>query len=182
MDPFRDLIACLGDTVTSYDVDRPSDPEGEWWIDLSLGDFSTSVAWRSRLGFGIYRSTDDAYGAGPDETYKESKLAAKRLKQLAGRSRAGDLALRLNEVRSLLDQPQTAIAEKLDKEPSGLSRLERQNEAHLGAIRAYIEALGGEVQLTVRFSDFHASIDLPAVKPRRSKPQRKPASPLKSAS
>lgn len=155
------LIACLHDLNVKPTIDAPADPNGEWWVDLSLGDFSTNVAWRSSRGFGIFTSDKDAYGDRPDETYREPEQAAKRIRQLAARSREDNKAMHLGELRKLLDIPQTWIARHLKRDQAFISRLERQDDALLSTVRAYVEALGGEVRLVVRFDGFEASVSLP---------------------
>jgi hypothetical protein len=158
----RCLIECLHAADVSFEIDAPAEAAGEWWADLSFEGFSTNVAWRADRGFGIFTSDEDAYGSGPDEVYREPALAAKRLRQLAKRARSDRSAMKLSEVRKLLDQPQTMLARRLQKDQGFISRVERQNDALVSTVRDYVEALGGEVRLMVRFDGFEAPIDLPA--------------------
>src|SRR5690349_1364518 len=155
------LIDALGNPRAKWAVDAPDDPNGEWWIDISLDDFKTTVAWKPDRGFGIYVSDDHAFGARPDEIYREAELAAKRVLQLAQRSKGDVAAMRLAEVRTLVGKPQTAVAERLCRDQGFVSKVERQNDAKLSTIKAYVEALGGEVVLYVRFDGFEANVDLP---------------------
>lgn len=157
----RSLIECLVDLNVSFDIDKPDDPLGEWWIDLSFDSFSTNVAWRSDRGFGIYTSNEDEYGSRPDEFYREPELAAKRIRQLATQDEKDHAAMRLSDLRKLLDQPQTTIASRIKKNQGFISRLERQNDALLSTVQEYVEALGGEVRLMVRFDGFEAQVSLP---------------------
>jgi hypothetical protein len=156
----QSLIDCLAADV-SYEIDRPDDPAGEWWIDLAWNGFATIVAWRSDRGFGLFTSDDEGYGAGPDEIFREPALAAKRLCQLARRPSDDRAGMRLDEVRKLFDQPQTALATILQKNQGFISRLERQNDALLSTVRQYVEALGGEITLMVRFDGVEAAVELP---------------------
>jgi hypothetical protein len=162
----QSLIDCLA-TEVRFEIDRPIKAEGEWWVDLSFNGFSTTVAWRHDRGFGIFTSDDDSYGGGPDEIYREPSLAAKRLGQLARRQVDDRAGMRLDEVRKLFDQPQTALAAILHKDQGFISRLERQNDALLSTVREYVEALGGEIRLVVRFDGFEAPVDLPSPGPKR---------------
>ena len=43
---FDALLASL-DGVVSASIDAPSDPMGEWYLDLEMEGFSTSVAWEA---------------------------------------------------------------------------------------------------------------------------------------
>lgn len=155
------LIDCLSSLNITYEVDAPLDHSGEWWIDLSFDNFSTTVAWRSDRGFGIFTSDEDAYGARPDEIYREPQLAAKRIRQLADRTDGAQSTMRLSEVRKLLDQPQTAVASILNKDQGFISKLEHRDDALLSTLRDYIEALGGEMKLMVHFNGFDAPVALP---------------------
>lgn len=157
----QSLIDCLAAEVR-YEIDRPDDPAGEWWIDLAWSGFSTTIAWRPDRGFGLFTSDDEGYGAGPDEIYREAALAAKRLGQLARRPNDDRAGMRLDEARKLFDKPQTALATTLRKDQGFISRLERQNDALLSTIRQYVEALGGEITLLVRFDGVEAAVELPA--------------------
>lgn len=155
------LIEALDNPRAKWIVDAPDDPRGEWWIDIALDDFTTAIAWRPDRGFGIYVSDDRAFGARPDEIYREPELAAKRLLQLANRNKGDAAAMRLAEVRTLVGKPQTLVAEHLRRDQGFVSKVERQNDAKLSTIKAYVEALGGEVVLYVRFAGFEANVDLP---------------------
>lgn len=155
------MISELGETAT-FEVDAPDDPAGEWWIDLRIGLFEISVAWRADQGFGIFTSNDVDYGARPDEVYWESALAAKRLAQLAEQwSRDGAIQpMVLGDVRRLVDMSQTAIAGKLGIGQAVISRLESRHDARLGTIVDYVRALGGELRLLARFDGFEVPVEL----------------------
>ena len=56
-------------------IDEPVDPTGEWWIDLRVDGWETSVAWRSEQGFGVFATDDLAFGQRPEEVYREPKSA-----------------------------------------------------------------------------------------------------------
>jgi len=155
------LIASLDAADVSFAIDAPADVTGEWWVDVSFEGYSTTFAWREDRGFGIFTSEDDAYGARPDELYREPALAARRLRQLARRPRGDHAAMRLGEVRQLFGQPQTALAERLHKDQGFISRLEHQGDALMSTVRDYVEALGGEMRLVVRFDGVEAPVDLP---------------------
>jgi hypothetical protein len=155
------LIECLCAIDLSYEIDEPANATGEWWIDLGFDGYSTNVMWSADRGFGVFTSDDDSYASRPDEVYREPELAAKRLLQLAKRARNDRSAMKLGEMRKLVDQPQTVVAKRLRKDQGFISRLERRNDALMSTLREYVEALGGEVRLMVRFDGFEAPVDLP---------------------
>jgi DNA-binding transcriptional regulator YiaG len=80
----------------------------------------------------------------------ESRLAEARVRQLAQVR-----AHRLAEIREALGMTQVALAERLHVSQSRVSRIERGAIDHtqLETLRAYLEALGGELEVSARFGD-----------------------------
>lgn len=72
--PIQDLRSRAADLGVSIDIDRPTNPAGEWWLEAMIADRHETFAWRSSHGFGFFAATDaddadkaDAdYGARPD--------------------------------------------------------------------------------------------------------------------
>ena len=167
---FEALTVCF-ENLTRASIDAPADPAGEWYFDLEFDGYAANVAWRAGRGFGIHASDSAAYGAGPDEIFRDAGLAARRLKQLAEAARTHRRPrMRLRDVRHLIDQPQTEIAGRLHVGQAVISRLENQNDAKLSTIRDYVEALGGRAELVVRFDGFEAPIDLSSAIGTESEP------------
>ncbi|MFC5507905.1 helix-turn-helix domain-containing protein [Bosea massiliensis] len=154
------FIQSLALTGARHSIDEPADPNGEWWVDLEYRDFQANVSWRLDRGFGVFTSDDDSYGSRPDELYRNPDLAAKRLNQLIKRTAKQQSAMTLKEVRNLLDQSQKTVADRLKKDQGFISRLENQDDALMSTVKEYIEALGGEVRVVVRFNEFEAPVDL----------------------
>lgn len=147
--------------MTRASVDAPADPAGEWFLDLEVDGFATSVAWRRDRGFGIFSSGTDGIGARPDEIFRDPSLASRRLLQLADAARRHrSPRLRLGDVRLLVNERQTELAGRLKVGQGVISRLESRNDAKLSTIYEYVEALGGRAVLMVRFDDFEAPIEL----------------------
>jgi transcriptional regulator with XRE-family HTH domain len=80
----------------------------------------------------------------------EGRRAAAR-KQHVG---AGLKALR--QRRGLTQQQ---VAERLAMTQPEVSRLERRSDARLSLVRAYVRALGGELELTARLGDVSVDLD-----------------------
>lgn len=80
----------------------------------------------------------------------EEKIAAYR-RQMQAEVRAHRLA----EIRETYGLNQTDVAERLGVSQSRVSRIERGDMDHteLATIRAYVGALGGELELVARFGD-----------------------------
>jgi transcriptional regulator with XRE-family HTH domain len=76
-------------------------------------------------------------------------------------------ALRLSEIRKSLELTQTDIAELLGVDQSNISRIERGlfRNTEIGTLRAYIEALGGTLEIHARVGNrAHKLIDGEVVK------------------
>lgn len=164
-DPFSELLEALrreGGVVSAV-VDKPLNAtDGEWWADLVIDSWGATVSWRSSYKFGIYTS-GDAYGLKPDEVYLDAKKAALRLLQLrkhAQRTRDLPTALTLKDIRLLSAVSQEAIAERLRKNQAEVSRLEAREDAKLSTISEFVQALGGTLELSVRFDDFSGPLSL----------------------
>jgi hypothetical protein len=155
------LLAANG--LTSKAVDAPSDPNGEWFIDLAINDLNTTVSYRPGFGFGIFTS-DPLFGARPDEVYRDPKAAAIRLRQLASQW-ARDARLTspsLRDLRLIMGMHQTHVAQAWGGggDQTTISRLEMRDDHKLSTILDYVAALGGQLELRARFDAFEAPIDV----------------------
>lgn len=82
---------------------------------------------------------------------KKSKLPAKRLAEIEGAASKEAAELTLRELRALAGKTQQDVATHSAMAQSELSRLERRNDFLLSTLRRYIEALGGELEVTAVF-------------------------------
>lgn len=163
-DPFFELLEALRGEGLSVqaDIDVPSEPNGEWWADISVEGWRTTVSWRASSKFGVYTS-DDGFGFKPDEVYADAQKAALRLLQLRRRTerdREGAAALTLKDVRQLTAVSQEVVAERLKKGQAEVSRLEAREDAKLSTIEDFVRALGGTLEISVRFDDFSGPLVL----------------------
>lgn len=85
---------------------------------------------------------------------KLKKLPLERQKKIEARS-AELIAEEMTrqELRQSLKLTQAQIAQRLQIDQGNVSRIEQRTDLMLSTLRKYIEALGGELQLVVRFSD-----------------------------
>lgn len=67
----------------------------------------------------------------------------------------------LSGLRRLLGLSQAALAGRLGVSQPHVAQLESQADMHLGTLRRHIAALGGELELVVRFPDQRIEIVLP---------------------
>ena len=61
--------------------------------------------------------------------------------------------LPLHELRAARRLSQEALAAMLQTGQSSVSRLESRTDMYVSTLRGYIEALGGELEITARFPD-----------------------------
>jgi hypothetical protein len=145
----------------AVEIDRPADPAGEWWLDISDKDFHCSIAWRPARGFGIFVSKP-GYNDQPDEVYRSVDVVLIRLGQLHSRwQRCSRLIpLSLAEIRQLREVRQTSLAATLDINQAAVSRLEHRDDMKLSSLQAYIGAMGGRVEIRVHFDAFDAALSV----------------------
>jgi len=89
------------------------------------------------------------------EVVAGGRLDEPRVADARSRQLAGVRARRLAELRESLGMTQVALAERLQVSQSRVSRIERGAIDHtqLETLRAYLEALGGELEVSARFGD-----------------------------
>ena len=59
----------------------------------------------------------------------------------------------LEELRKARSLSQAEMAAMLDAGQPAVAKLERRSDMHVGNLRRYVEALGGTLEITVRFPD-----------------------------
>lgn len=149
-------------------IDRPNDPENEWFFDLIYGTGEANpalklvVSWRRQFGFGIYISKAE-YGERPNEVYRQANTAAIRVTQLLEqwRARKEIAPLWLSDMRRLIGTQQESLAKKLNRNQPAISRIERREDVKLSSLIEYVEAMGGRVEMRVLFDTMEAIINAP---------------------
>jgi DNA-binding XRE family transcriptional regulator len=61
--------------------------------------------------------------------------------------------LNLREVRRVRKLTQTRLSKKLKIGQEGVSRIEKRTDLYLSTLRSYVEGVGGELTLMVKFPD-----------------------------
>ena len=89
------------------------------------------------------------------EALAMGKLDEERIAEYRRQMQSEVRAHRLAEIRETYGLNQTDVAERLGVSQSRVSRIERGDMDHteLATIRAYVSALGGELELVARFGD-----------------------------
>lgn len=89
----------------------------------------------------------------------------------------------LRELRRAAGKAQTDVASALKIKQPSVSKIEQQADMYLSTLRSYVEAMGGELELTVRFparqpihlrslGDFLPSEKRPALRRKRATAKR----------
>ena len=158
----REILSLMSNC--SLSVDAPRNPDGEWFIDIACDKFLLNVAWRVKRGFGLF-TAEAGYGDQPNEVYKKSRTAALRVAQLleewqdTHRLRPTSLA----QIRQLTGTAQSQLAAALSLNQPAISRFEKRNDVKLSTLNAYLEAMGGRLEMRAHFDDLDVSIALPSL-------------------
>ena len=81
----------------------------------------------------------------------ESEESQRRIKEMTAAMVAEELNLR--EVRRLRKLTQARLSKKLKIGHEGVSRIEKRSDLYISTLRSYVEGVGGELTLMVRFPD-----------------------------
>lgn len=136
-------------------IEAGGEKAGNWWIDL-IGINKCTVEWRPAWGFGLFLKQRYSYGEGPTEIFQTPERAAHRVAQfLASRNRD---ASGLRAIREICGITQEQIASKLRIRQEAISRLESRRDSRVETIERFVGALGGHVEMWVRFPDCQMAI------------------------
>ena len=85
----------------------------------------------------------------------------------------------LRELRRAFDLTQHRMGELLNVGQDSISRLEQRSDLLLSTLRSYVEAMGGSLELTVKFPDRPAVVvsGIGVFAPERAKQRKKRRSP-----
>jgi DNA-binding XRE family transcriptional regulator len=82
---------------------------------------------------------------------------------------AADDAFALAQLRERCGQTQVQLAEKLATTQRNISRIEHAENLYVSALREYVEALGGELEIAAVFPDGRVVLTPPAKSSRKEK-------------
>lgn len=136
-------------------LDRPNDPTGIWFLDVSVNGHKVIVQWQGSNGFGVSCASTHGYGEGPDEFYTNVEAVKHRVLSLllSGLQTAPPSTVRLHELRKACGVSQIELAERLSIQQGAVSRLERRSDIKLSTIRDFVKSLGGDLKLLATFPD-----------------------------
>lgn len=152
----------------SVSVDAPGKDSGNWFIDVRSGNRAFAIEYRPALGFGLSSvlTKDAGYGEGPDEFQPDEHELVTRIRHLLKtRSATEPQRVRLlQDLRTRRNVAQTTIASRLGVKQPTVSKIERRDDVTLSTLRRFVEALGGNLQVTAKFADESVEIGGPAKK------------------
>jgi predicted transcriptional regulator len=82
------------------------------------------------------------------KSVKAGRLAPQSVARVTTRAREEILELTLKELRKTMDVTQADLALAADMTQSEMSRLESRADHRVSSLRRYLEALGGEIEIT----------------------------------
>lgn len=131
-------------------LEKGGDKAGDWWVDIGHSKGAFTVHWTPESGFGLHPASEEAvYGEQPPERYTDTAMVLRRVEQLLEDGQIGTVGLRdLREVQGL---SQVELAERLGIQQAAVSKVERRQDLHLDTLSAIVKALGGTLDMKVRF-------------------------------
>ena len=98
-------------------------------------------------------------------TSLKAKMDPAARARVDARVRSTLAAMPLAEIRKAAGLTQAELAERLQTGQGSVSKLENAADMYLTTLRRYVEALGGELQLTAKFPDGREMLidDLPGL-------------------
>ena len=85
------------------------------------------------------------------EDIKRKKFTPAEIEEIRKQAQEDILELNLQAVRKLVGKTQSALAKAAQMTQGDLSRAEHREDHLVSTLRRYIEALGGELEVTARF-------------------------------
>lgn len=149
----RQFLEALGvmHPDASIALEPGGDVSGDWWIDVGHRTGSFTVQWQPNSGFALHPASDEAvFGELPYERYADTAMLLRRTEQLIDDGTVGSVGLR--DFREIQGLSQAELAERLGIQQAAVSKVERRQDLHLDTLSAIVKALGGTLELKVKFA------------------------------
>lgn len=131
-------------------IEKGGDKSGDWWIDVGHRQGSFVVQWLPDGNFGLHPAAEiAAYGELPPERYSNVAMLLRRVEQLLDAGEVGAMSLR--DMRGVHGLSQAELAARLGVQQAAVSKVERRQDLHLDTLSAIITALGGTLEMKVKF-------------------------------
>jgi DNA-binding XRE family transcriptional regulator len=150
--PVRQLLEALETMHPGLSVssEKGGDMAGDWWIDVGHRRGSFTVHWAPASGFGLHPASNEAaFGELPSESYADTAMLLRRVAQLVEDGEVG--AAKLRDLRAVQGLSQADLAARLGIQQAAVSKVERRQDLHLDTLSAIITALGGTLEMKVKF-------------------------------
>jgi DNA-binding transcriptional regulator YiaG len=93
------------------------------------------------------------------------EFSAERRARVAAKAAALNEEMTLEEMRKSRDFSQEEVAAALSVGQPAVAKLEKRRDMHVGSLRRYVEALGGELELIARFPGASVVVNTLAERP-----------------
>jgi hypothetical protein len=131
-------------------LESGGDLKGDWWLDVGHRKGHFTVHWDPQKGFGLHAQTDEAvYGESPSERFRDTAMLLRRVEQVLDEGELGSLMLK--DLRELQGLSQMELGERLGIQQAAVSKVERRQDLHLDTLVAIVKALGGVLEMKVKF-------------------------------
>jgi len=88
-----------------------------------------------------------------------AKMSPASRARVDARVRAAIAEMPLEELRQAREMTQTQLAEVLQVSQGAVSKVERRTDMYISTLRSYVEAMGGNLQITASFPEGEVRIN-----------------------
>ena len=151
----RYLAAQLLERVPGVVV-KVTSPTGRgtvWWIDATAKGHGVTIEWSAEDGFGLSATDGNDFNTGSSEAFADADAAVERIVEILKTRRAvpARREMHLQRLREHREISQDALAEIMQVTQATVSKTERREDLLLSTLRAFVEALGGDLHLVAKF-------------------------------
>lgn len=137
---------------------------GVWFLDIFLANQTLSIQWLASRGFWLTSLSldDDAEDDSPTEVFRNIDQARERALEIikTGERTTLPATLPLRQLRESRRFSQEEMASLLGVGQSTVSKIERGSALNVETLRAFIEALGGRLEIRALFQEHAIAVDL----------------------
>lgn len=155
--PIQELEVQLRARFPDAKIERgvPMNPQGIWFLDVTLDGHWVIIQWQGIHGFGVSCSEVHYYGDGCDEVYQDLEATYARVVclLLSKTYTSPPPAVLMRELRKERQVSQVELAEKLEIRQAAVSKFENRGDMLVSSVRDVVRSLGGELQLIAKFPD-----------------------------
>jgi DNA-binding transcriptional regulator YiaG len=167
----RHLAAQLVERLPGIEVNvtAPSGRGKVWWIDATSRGHRIVVEWSPEDGFGVSSTEGNDFNTAASETFAQADDAITRIIDVLNGSKkiSSRKEMYLQRLREHRDVSQETLAELLKVSQASVSKTERRQDMLLSTLRAFIEALGGDLHLVAKFPSETIELSLPSGEKRK---------------